>query len=180
MENMHRGILFIVIMTLAFVSYPSVGITRVDIDVNITPPPLVISEPPAVIVIPGTYIYFYPEAGEDFFFCGGFWYRPYRTHWYRSGSYAGPWVRIAPARVPYGLRHLPRDFRAMSGYRRIPYAELHRNWKTWERDRYWEKHGWNREEERERHHGIAPPYRGERDFDRGDHDSGRGRDRERD
>ena len=73
------------------------------------------------------------------------------------------------------LLRLPPDYRAMTGYRRIPYRDLSRNWRTWERDRYWERHGWGRPE-REREHGVAPGFR---DRERERHDLNRGRERER-
>jgi len=50
------------------------------------------------------------------------------------------------------------------GYRHIPYAEFRKNWKTWERDKYWEKHG-GRE-----WHGEGREH----------HDEGRGRGRHED
>jgi len=46
----------------------------------------------------------------------------------------------------------------MSEYRRIPYRELNENWRTWQRDRYWDRVGWERDRERE--HGVAPEFRG--------------------
>jgi DNA-binding transcriptional LysR family regulator len=71
----------------------------------------------------------------------------------------GPWVYVAPASVPYVLLHVPPDFRARE-YQRIPYGELNRNWRTWERGRYWEKHDWGRRDlDRERHQGVALSYR---------------------
>jgi hypothetical protein len=133
------------------------GVTaEVNINVGIgvpPPPPLVIPAPPPMFVIPRTYVYFAPEVDADIFFYHGYWYRPYQGHWYRSGSYSGRWVYIAPKRVPSVLLSLPPDFRRVPpGYRHIPYAEFRKSWKTWERDKYWEKHGgreWRGEERRE-------------------------------
>jgi len=70
-----------------------------------------------------------------------------------------------PKGLPRVFFHLPHNYRARAGYYRpIPYRELSRNWRTWERDKYWERHGWNRREYREREHGIAPPYTGRHDL----------------
>lgn len=135
------------------------GTSLARVSVNIVLPPLVFAAPPPVVVIPGTYAYFCPEAAVDIFFYHGYWYRPYEGRWYRAAGYNGPWVFVAPASVPYVLLHVPPDFRTRE-YRRIPYGELNRNWRAWERGRYWEKHDWGRRDlERERHHGIAPSYR---------------------
>ncbi len=170
-------------MFLGLLSFPGSGAARVDINVQIAPPPLVIGGPPEVAVIPGTYVYFVPDIQGDLFFYAGYWYRPYEGRWFRSASYEGPWVYIVRDRVPAVLFRLPPNYRAMSGYRRIPYRDLSRNWRTWERDKYWERHGWGRAE-REREHGVAPGFR-ERERERGTapgrerHDYNRGRERER-
>jgi hypothetical protein len=179
---------------LMLLALPGISLARVDISVTL--PPLVLPAPPSVVVIPDTYVYFVPDVQEDIFFYGGYWFRPYGRRWYRATSYNGPWVFISPRRVPYTVLHVPPNFRAYQ-YRRIPYGDLHRNWRTWEREKYWERHGWGRPDfERERHRGIAPSYRererhdfdrgreGERrDFDRGRekerHDFDKGRERER-
>lgn len=157
-------------MFLGLLSFPASGTARVDINVQIAPPPLVIGGPPEVAVIPGTYVYFVPDV-PDLLFYAGYWYRPYEGRWYRSAAYGGPWVFID--RPPAVFFRLPPNYRAMSGYRRIPYRDLSRNWRTWERDRYWERHGWGRAE-REREHGVAPGFR-----EKERHDYNRGRERER-
>jgi hypothetical protein len=95
-----------------------------------------------MFVIPGTYVYFAPEVDVDVLFYHGYWYRPYQGHWYRSGSYNGKWVYITPERVPRVLINLPPDYRRVPpGLQRIPHGQFKKNWKTWERDKYWEKHG---------------------------------------
>ena len=132
----------------------------VSIGINIPIPPLfVFPAPPELVVIPGTYAYYCPDVNLDIFFYGGYWYRPYERYWYRSASYGGPWAFIESA--PSVLLDLPPDYRIITrGERHIPYAELHRNWRGWERDRYWEHHNWGRMEN-ERHYGLAPSF-GER------------------
>jgi hypothetical protein len=130
----------------------------IHIDVNIPLPPFfVFSAPPQLVVIPGTYVYYCPDVDFNIFFYGGYWYRPYEGYWYRSASYGGPWGYIASP--PSVLLSLPGDYRIITrGERRIPYGELHRNWRVWQRDRYWEHHDWGRLEH-ERHHGLAPSFR---------------------
>jgi hypothetical protein len=114
------------------------------------PPPLLFTAPPPMVVIPNTYVYFSPNAEADVFFYHGHWYRPYEGRRYRSANDNGRWVYMRD--VPPPLLRLPPDYRRVTmGHRRIPYDDLHRNWRSWERDRYWEKHNWNRGEERERH-----------------------------
>ncbi len=159
------------VISLALLGYPATANGRVE--VNIVLPPLVVAAPPEVVVIPGTYVYFAPGIEVDFFFYHGYWYRPYRGYWYRATGYNGPWVYIAPSRVPRPLLSLPPDFRRIPpGHQRIPYGQLKKNWRTWERQKHWDKH-----DDRDRDRGGP----GDRDKDRGrgDHGGGEGKGRGR-
>jgi len=165
--------IFIGTILLTLLGFSTGAGARVDVRVGVTPPRLAISSPPEVVVIPNTYVYYAPDVQTDIFFYHGYWYRPYQGYWFRSAGYSGPWVRVED--VPYVLLNLPPDYRAMHGYRRIPHRELSRNWRTWERDRYWERNNWGRrDQERERHHGVAPQFR---DRERERHDFDRHRER---
>jgi hypothetical protein len=156
MRDMKWVLMGTMLLVLLGFGFPSQGLTRVSLDIQVNPPPLIIEGPPEMVVIPGTYVYFSPDVQGDLLFYGGYWYRPYEGRWFRSANYRGPWVYIGRADVPRVFFELPRDYRAMSGYRRIPYRDLSRNWRTWEREKYWERHGWGRQE---REHGAAPSFR---------------------
>ena len=105
-------------------------------------PPLFIPAPPSVVLIPGTYAYFAPDVDGDLLFSGGHWYRPYGGRWYVSDHYKGPWNFVAPRNVPAALMNLPHGYRSLSpGRERIPYGQLHNNWKTWERKKHWDASG---------------------------------------
>jgi len=113
----------------------------VNVNVTIPLPGLVISAPPAMIVIPGTYVYYPPDVGVDIFFYHGYWYRPYRGQWFISAGYNGPWGTVAVGKVPPGLRGLPPYYRRVPpGYGRMPYSTVRANWRTWEREKYWDRH----------------------------------------
>ncbi len=145
-------------MFLVLLASSSTGIAGVSINIGVSLPPLVISAPPVVAVIPGTDAYFCPDVAADVFFYDGYWYRSYEGNWYSAVSYNGPWVYLAVTSVPTVFFQLPTDYRAV-GYQRIPYADLHRNWRAWQRDRYWEHHAWGRNDlGRERQMGVAPRY----------------------
>lgn len=139
------------LVTGASMLYPSAKAAGVDVHVGIStvPPPVVFSTPPSVVVIPGTYAYFIPGIQDNIFFYDGYWYRPYRGYWYRAHRYDGPWVYMEPRRVPGPVLHIPPDFRRLRpGYRHIPYGHLKRNWRRWERERYWDRHGHGRGHEK--------------------------------
>ena len=140
---------------------------KINVGVNFPPPPpLVIPAPPPVVVIPNTYVYFPPEVQSEILFYHGYWYRPYQERWYRSGSYKGPWVYVVPEKVPRAVLHLPPDYRHVPpGHQRISHAQLKKNWKTWEREKHWDKHEYRHEER-----GTHEREKGGHGQDKGKHD----------
>jgi hypothetical protein len=158
--------IFVGMILLMSMGYSDRVIAEVKINVGINvppPPPLVIPAPPPVIVIPNTYVYFPTEVEADILFYHGYWYRPYHERWYRSGSYKGPWVYIVPERVPPAVLHLPPNYRHVPpGHERIPHGQLKKNWRTWEREKHWDKHEYEHKGE-ERH-----------EIEKGEHQQGKG------
>ena len=144
-------------MLMIGMNYPQEATAGVNINIGINvppPPPLVVPAPPPIFVIPQIYVYFPPDVDVDIFFYHGYWYRPYQGYWYRSGSYNGKWVYIASERVSRVLIDLPPDFRRVPPrYRHIPHGEFKKNWKQWDRDKYWEKHGGREWHEKKEEHG---------------------------
>ncbi len=153
-----RKLIIIAAMLLLLFGFSGKGVAGVSINIGIPlPPPFVFAAPPELVVVPGTYAYYCPDVDFDIFFYGGYWYRPYGGRWYRSEVYGGPWGYIGSP--PSVLISLPPNYRIITrGYRRIPYGDLHRNWRAWERGKYWEHHNWGRLEH-ERHQGLAPSFR---------------------
>jgi len=137
------------LMASTVLSVPADAGVNVNIGINL--PAHRFAAPPTLAVIPGTYAYFVPDVDVDILFYHNYWYRPFDGRWYRARGYNGPWALIAPGRVPGVIINLPPDYRHVPpGHRRIPYGEFNRNWKTWERDRYWDRH--ERHEERREEH----------------------------
>lgn len=117
------------------------------------PPRLFVPAPPPVVVIPGTYAYFAPDVDVDLFFYHDHWYRPHGGIWYISGDYNGPWAHIEVGRVPRMLINPPAGFRNLPpGHERIPYGQLKKNWKTWEKERRWDRHEQRKALKQERKH----------------------------
>ncbi len=122
---------------------------RVDVGVRIPlPPAIVFSGSPNLVVIPDTYVYADPDMNVDIFFYQGWWWRPWQGRWYRSRDYRSGWSHYQ--QIPSFYRQVPQDWR--NSYRegrwkenqwnrqRIPQQDVQKNWKTWERSKYWEKH----------------------------------------
>jgi hypothetical protein len=114
------------------------GAAEVNVSISIPLPGFVFPAPPGLIVVPGTYVYYPPEAGVEIFFYHGYWYRPYNGAWYIANGYNGPWRSVRS--VPRPVRALPAGYRGLPPrHDRVPYPEVKKNWKTWERERYWDK-----------------------------------------
>jgi hypothetical protein len=91
-----------------------------------------------------------PDIDVDVLFFQGYWWRPYEGRWYRSRDYKGRWRYVEHRSIPRGLRALPQDYRhrLSPGYERIPHRDVQRNWKKWEKEKYWDRRG---EHDRGRH-----------------------------
>ncbi len=166
---------------------PQTGLAGVHVSVGINLPVFTFAAPPPMVVVPGTYAYYAPDADLDIFFYQGYWYRPYEGRWFRARGYNGPWINIVSTNVPRVVVDLPPDYRhhAHAGYERIPYGQLKKNWRRWEHEKHWDKQrhaaefdraraharGDNRYEERERHREDRGDSRGHRG-DRGRDDRG--------
>ena len=180
MALLKRSLLPAALLLTLFMALPFPGAAQVSVGVHIgPPPPYRIAGPPAVIVIPGTYVYMVPDIGEDLLFYGGIWYRPYQGRWFNARSYNGPWGYVHDPRVPRALLELPPDYRQVPpGWRRIPYGDLRRNWAGWQRDRYWDRdprwrEGWHGRPEERR--GEGPGHFEGRPEERREGSTGRGR-----
>ena len=68
----------------------------VSVNVGVNLPAIRFAAPPAVVVIPGTYVYMVPDIDVDVLFFQGYWWRPYEGHWYRSRDYKGGWRYVEP------------------------------------------------------------------------------------
>jgi hypothetical protein len=146
-----KKLIFKLFLLTLVVFAPVSAMAGVSVHVNIPlPPPIVFPAPPELVVIPETDVYAVPDVGDDIFFYGGWWWRPWEGRWYRSHYYDRGWAYYRG--VPTFHRHIHPGWR--DGYRdrqwnghpwehqRIPHRDIQRNWRTWERDRHWERNAW--------------------------------------
>lgn len=119
---------------------PYTASAEVNVNVNIgIPPVFTMTEPPEVVVIPGTYAYVVPDISVDIIFYRGYWYRPHEDRWFISHSYNGPWVYIVREKMPGVILNLPPNYRNIPpGNARITYRQLEKNWKLWEEKKRWD------------------------------------------
>jgi len=73
------------------------------------PPPILFAAPPNVVVLPGTDVYAVPDVAEEIFFQGGWWWRPWGGHWYRSKYHDHGWAYYRNS--PSWYRGIPHDWR---------------------------------------------------------------------
>ncbi len=96
----------------------------VNLNINLGPPPVLVSPPPDLVLIPDTGVYFAPGVSADIFFYDGFWWSPRGPRWYRAESPRGPWFVMESRFVPGPLFRVPRDYRTVYRHeRRIPYGQ---------------------------------------------------------
>jgi len=149
---MEKLLLGTILLALAIV-VPMPTMARVDVSIGIgipLPPPVVFQAPPNVIVMPDTnYVYVVPDIDVDMFFWYGWWWRLWEGRWYRSHYYDRGWAYYD--RIPSfyfdvdpGWRGHYRDHNWYGhrwNYERIPNRRLQQNWKSWQNNRHWERHG---------------------------------------
>jgi len=128
--------------------FPVPTMAGVNVGVSISLPPLIVfAAPPAVVVIPETYVYVVPDVREEIFFYDGWWWRPWEGRWYRSRHYDSGWgyyqrVPTFYRNVPPGWRNDYRDHRWGGqpwNYKPIPHQQVERNWSSWKKTNHWEK-----------------------------------------
>jgi hypothetical protein len=149
---MKKLLLGTILLALAIV-VPVPTMARVDVSIGIgipLPPPVVFQAPPNVVVMPDTnYVYVVPDIDVDMFFWYGWWWRLWEGRWYRSHYYDRGWAYYD--RIPSfyfdvdpGWRGHYRDHNWYGhrwNYERIPNRRLQQNWKSWQNNRHWERHG---------------------------------------
>jgi hypothetical protein len=142
----------------------------VNLNINIGPPPIVVAEPPEVVLVPRTQVYFVPHPEIDVFFYAGYWWSPRGDRWYRGSAYNGPWRVVERRHVPAQVIRVPRDYRGRyEKERRIPYGqwkkESRRPGKAERKERK-ERGKERRKEERKETKEHEKEYRHERGRDR--------------
>ncbi|MBP2678525.1 MAG: hypothetical protein H6Q82_1590 [Deltaproteobacteria bacterium] len=123
---------------------------EVSVNINLGPPPIVVSAPPAVVMIPGSQVHFVPDPTIDVFFYGGYWWSPRGQQWYRARAYNGPWGMIEYRRVPPAILYMPQDYRARyERERHVPYGQWKKDRAHWDRENRKAQKKWEKEREKE-------------------------------
>ncbi|MCX5806725.1 MAG: hypothetical protein NT010_11800 [Proteobacteria bacterium] len=138
------------------------AVAQVQVTVNLGPPPIVVAEPPAVVMVPRSRVYFVPDPNIDVFFYNGYWWSPRGSHWYRAKAYNGPWGTVDRRYVPASVHRVPRDYRVVyEKEKHIPYGQWKKQWKNQDKketkidkeERKEDKREYKQEQKRNRGHG---------------------------
>ena len=125
-----------------------------SIEANL-PPPIPFDAPPNVVVLPGTDVYVVPDAAEEIFFQGGWWWRPWGGHWYRSRYHDHGWGYYRDSPSWHG--RIPRDWRRNYSNHiwagrpwnppHINHGNLNNHWRGghWRTDHGWKRPGGGRD-----------------------------------
>lgn len=70
-------------------------------------PPVVVTHPPQLVIVPGSSVFYAPGVNINFFAYGGRYYSFHEGTWFVATTYGGPWVTIAPGRVPQPVLAVP-------------------------------------------------------------------------
>ena len=145
-----KKLLFGTMLLALVIAVPIPTMAEVNVNIGIgfpLPPPIVFAAPPALVVLPDTYVYVVPDIAADIFFWNGWWWRPWEGRWYRSHYYDRGWgyynhvpsfyFDVDPGWRRYYSEHSWYGHRW--NYERIPHQRVQQNWKSWQNNRYWER-----------------------------------------
>jgi hypothetical protein len=106
-----RIIVFALIATALSVSSSLAGNVSVGVNIGVPPPPpIVLPAPPSVVVVPNSPAYYAPGVDFNLFMYGGRYYTFHHGSWFYATSHGGPWVFIAPERVPRPVAAVPAPY----------------------------------------------------------------------
>jgi hypothetical protein len=118
----------------------------IPVPVVVVPQPVYIEQPPEMVVIPRSNVYFATGISVDLFFYDNHWWNRRGDRWYRGRGYNGPWEAVGPRYVPGPVYRVPANYRTVYIHeKRVPYG----HWKKahgdhggkYKGDKHGSKHG---------------------------------------
>lgn len=92
--------------------------------VVVAPQPVYVEQPPEMVVIPGSSVYFAPGVSVDLFFYDNRWWNRRGDRWYRGSGYNGPWEAVGQRRVPGPVYRVPANYRTVYIHEKpMPYGQ---------------------------------------------------------
>jgi hypothetical protein len=98
-----------------------------------------------LVVIPGTYVYWFEADNSDVYFYRGMWWKSSGNSWYRASLHSGPWVVIGIQVVPQPVKSLPRNWKSKrNDAPHVHWSDTRQQWQRWENDKHWDRNKWKR------------------------------------
>jgi hypothetical protein len=94
----------------SLVSGASATASDVKINIGLGVPPIVLTAPPALVVVPGTSVYYAPDVPANYFFYKGRYYTLANSVWSMAPAYNGPWAVIQIGQVPQPVLAVPVEY----------------------------------------------------------------------
>jgi hypothetical protein len=103
---MRRKVGFVVLLAIVG-AMPLAAAAEINVNINVGPPPVIFAEPPRVVVVPQTPVYYVPDTSYNVFFFDGRYYSFNDGAWFLATSHRGPWTFVAVERVPRAVLAVP-------------------------------------------------------------------------
>jgi hypothetical protein len=101
-----------------------VGVAVAPAPVIVAPQPVYVDQPPEMVIIPRSNVYFAPGVSVDLFFYDNRWWNRRGDRWYRASAYNGKWVAVGQRHVPAPVYRVPANYRTVYAHEnRIPYGQ---------------------------------------------------------
>jgi hypothetical protein len=95
-------------------SAPSLMAQDVKINIGLgvpsVPPPVIVTSPPHLVIVPGTSVYYAPDLPANYFFYQGRYYTVANHVWSTAQVFGGPWVIIQMGKVPQPVLAVPVEY----------------------------------------------------------------------
>ena len=96
----------------------------IPVPVVVAPQPVYVEQPPEMVVIPQSNVYFAPGVSVDLFFYDNRWWNRRGDRWYRASGYNGPWVAVGQRHVPAPVYRVPANYRTVYVHEKpMPYGQ---------------------------------------------------------
>src|SRR3954469_7779451 len=102
--------LLIAALLVLVLAVPAPAQVRLDIGIHLP-------APPSLVVVPGTPVYYAPQAPANVFLYGHQYWAFTNSGWYAGPNWNGPWAVVEPAVVPVPVLRVPvRYYRVPPGH----------------------------------------------------------------
>jgi len=103
---MTRSVGFAVLLATVL-AIPLTAAAQVSVNINVGPPPVIFSQPPRVVLVPNTPVYYAPDTSYNVFFYDGRYYSFHDGAWFFAASHTGPWAFAPLEFVPRPVLAVP-------------------------------------------------------------------------